>query len=97
MRSVADFCLEPTNNGTMRKEDSEQPSQFRVKDRIYSLNGQWYFQTREDDHGPYPTRAAAQQSLDRYVAEMSDLNDLIKPPAPQPDLDLDVYWPEKPS
>ena len=58
----------------MRKSD-EQPKQFfRAAARLYCLNGEWYFQTREEDRGPYTCREAAETALERYSSEMSDLH-----------------------
>lgn len=76
----------PVNNGTMdktsiRKQDrlaagaSTQPRQFfRASSRIFCLNGEWFFQAREDDHGPFTCREAAEQALTRYTAEMQELD-----------------------
>lgn len=69
---------------SIRKRDSlaaatsTQPRQFfRASSRLFCLNGEWYFQTREADHGPFTKREAAELALDRYVNEMQDM-DLIK-------------------
>lgn len=59
----------------MRKNDeTEEKYFFRVTDRVFCLNGEWYFQTREIDRGPYSRREAAEAALDQYVMEMDDLN-----------------------
>jgi hypothetical protein len=55
----------------MRGEDTEQGTHFRSGDRVFCQNGKWFFQTREDDHGPFSTREAAEADLQRYVDEMS--------------------------
>ena len=50
-----------------------QPRQFfRASSRVFCLNGEWYFQTREDDHGPFTRREAAEHALERYVEDMQD-------------------------
>lgn len=54
----------------MRTTDPQGKTFFRSGDRVFSLNGQWYFQTREHDHGPFPSRTLAEQDLARYVSEM---------------------------
>lgn len=54
----------------MRSTDPAGKTYFRSGDRIFSLNGQWYFQTREHDHGPFQSRAVADRELARYVSEM---------------------------
>ena len=55
----------------MRGNDTEQGTHFRSGDRVFCQNGKWFFQTREDDHGPFPTREAAAADLQRYVDEMN--------------------------
>lgn len=75
------------NNVTMdktsiRKQDelaedaSTQPRQFfRASSRVFCLNGEWFFQTREDDHGPFTRRDAAEAALARYVGDMEEFSD----------------------
>ncbi len=63
----------------MRKSDDDIATYFRSGDRVFCLNGKWYYQTRENDHGPFPTREAAQIDLQRYVDEMSFFDDVRKP------------------
>jgi len=65
---------------SIRKRDlfaadaAAQPRQFfRASSRLFCLNGEWFFQTRERDHGPFTKREAAEQALDRYVDEMQDM------------------------
>jgi len=65
---------------SIRKRDylaadaSTRPRQFfRASSRVFCLNGEWFFQTRESDHGPFTKREAAEQALDRYVNEMQDM------------------------
>ncbi len=64
----------------IRKEDqlnpaaSTQPSmqarQFtRVSSRIFCMDGEWFFQTRDNDHGPFTRREACEQALERFVSE----------------------------
>ena len=55
----------------MRKSDNKDSTYFRSRDRVFCQNGRWFFQTREDDHGPFPTREAAEVNLQRYVDEMA--------------------------
>ena len=56
----------------MRKSDGKDRNTpfFRSGDRVFCLNGRWFYQTREEDHGPFPTREAAERDLARYVEEM---------------------------
>ena len=65
----------------MRKSDQQDSTFFRSRDRVFCQNGKWFYQTREDDHGPFPTREAAEIDLKRYVDEM-DFFDGIKKGAP---------------
>ena len=65
---------------SFRKQDylaadaATQPQQFfRASSRLFCLNGEWFFQTRENDHGPFTKREAAELALDRYTKEMQDI------------------------
>ncbi len=62
----------------MRQSDPKGKTYFRSADRIFSLNGQWYFQTREHDHGPFANRTTAEMELARYVSEMSHFATLLR-------------------
>ena len=53
----------------MRKDDAKQKTYFRTKDRIFQVNGQWWFAAREGDRGPYPSRQAAADELAAYILE----------------------------
>lgn len=53
----------------MRESDEAEKSFFRT-DRVFNVNTQWYFATREGkDHGPYPTRSAAEQGLRAFIRD----------------------------
>ncbi len=54
----------------VRKSDTTEKKYYRSPDRIISREGQWYFQTRQGDRGPYDTREAAELRLERYVDTM---------------------------
>ena len=60
----------------MRKQDTDNSTHFRAGDRVFCQNGKWFFQTREDDRGPFPSREAAQKDLDRYTEEMAYFEDV---------------------
>jgi len=77
------------DNRGMRKRDKENrdATWFRSPERVFCLNGAWYYQTREDDHGPFPTRAAAERDLARYVEEMQFLENVTDGAPPPPDSD----------
>jgi len=69
----------------MRKADFKDSTYFRSRDRVFCQNGKWFYQTREDDHGPFPTRQAAEVDLQRYVDEMAFFDDANEgTPADQP-------------
>jgi hypothetical protein len=59
----------------MRKTDNQEKQYFRAGARVYCQNGEWFFTTREEDHGPFPTRQAAELNLTRYVTEMEHFDD----------------------
>jgi hypothetical protein len=67
----------------MRIDDQKDGTHFRSGDRVFCMNGEWFFQTREDDHGPYPSREEAKIELGRYAQEMNYLDAMDKPPAPE--------------
>ncbi|MGI9328387.1 MAG: DUF6316 family protein [Pseudomonadales bacterium] len=58
----------------MRPSDKPGQTFARKADRIFSLEGDWYFQTREYDYGPYDCRAQADAELERYVCAMRYVN-----------------------
>ena len=64
----------------MRLEDpaSSTKRYFRSTDRLISLNGAWYFTTREGEQGPYPSREAARDALEYFCCEKSDLHSFQK-------------------
>ena len=67
----------------MRSDDQNRSTHFRSGDRVFCMNGDWFFQTREDDHGPYRSREEAEIELARYAKEMNYLDAMDKPPAPE--------------
>ena len=60
----------------MRQSDVNESTHFRSDDRVYCMNGKWFYQTRESDHGPFPSREAASADLARYVDEMKYFDDI---------------------
>lgn len=62
----------------MRRTDVIKKEHFRSSDRFFRQNGQWYFQTRGGDRGPFGTREEAELDLKRYVDTMEFIDD-IKP------------------
>ena len=53
----------------MRKDDDKRKTYFRTKDRIYQINDQWWFATREGDRGPYASRQEAADELVAYIMD----------------------------
>lgn len=64
----------------MRVEDPRDSTKryFRANKRVFVLNGTWFFSTREGEKGPYPTQKKAEEELERFKAEMSDLQKFQK-------------------
>lgn len=64
----------------MRRTDPENTNKryFRTQERVFSMNGQWYFTAREGDIGPFRTREGALSEVARYVREREDLDSFQK-------------------
>jgi len=57
----------------MRQEDEQEKTYFRSTDRVFNLNGRWYFSTREGEQGPFATEQQAQFEIARFITEKTDL------------------------
>lgn len=59
----------------MRRTDPQHTSRrfFRTQERVFAMNGQWYFTAREGDVGPFRTRERALEEVTRYARERQDL------------------------
>jgi hypothetical protein len=57
----------------MRREDEQEKTYFRSTDRVFNLNGGWYFSTREGEVGPFATEQQAQFEIARFITEKTDL------------------------
>lgn len=59
----------------MRRTDTDQTSRrfFRTQERVFAMNGQWYFTAREGEVGPFRTRERALEEVARYARERQDL------------------------
>ena len=55
-----------------RREDTEDKTYFR-SERVFCMNGQWYFSSREGDCGPFATQAVARHALERFLSEKVEL------------------------
>jgi hypothetical protein len=64
----------------MRRTDPENTNKryFRTQERVFSMNGQWYFTAREGELGPFRTRETALSEVARYVREREDLDSFQK-------------------
>lgn len=58
----------------MRRNDQQAKTYFR-SERLFTMNDQWYFASREGDQGPFPTREAAQAALKQFTSECVALSD----------------------
>jgi len=56
-----------------RREDQKDKTYFR-SERIFCMNGQWYFCTREGDYGPYGSKDIAERALKRFVNDKVELD-----------------------
>ena len=50
-----------------RKNDTNNVAHFRAGSRIFRLNNEWYFSSREGEHGPYSSEREAAMELETYV------------------------------
>ena len=60
-----------------RRTDQKDKTYFR-SERLFCMNGQWYFCAREGDHGPYASRDAAERALKRFVNDKVELDGFQK-------------------
>lgn len=57
----------------MRQDDHESKCYFRSSDRVFRLNGAWYFTTREGDEGPFPNEQIAHAEVERFITARTEL------------------------
>ena len=57
----------------MRHDDLEQKRYFRSPERVFRMNGAWFFAAREGDQGPYASHHEAGREVSRYVQAMTEL------------------------
>jgi hypothetical protein len=55
-----------------RKDDKSTRTYFR-SDRIFFMNGKWYFSSREGEQGPFASREYAEKMLARFITEKVEL------------------------
>ena len=57
-----------------RKEDEPEANvRYFRSERLYRINGEWFFAAREGEMGPYPTENAARRAIQQFITEMSEL------------------------
>jgi hypothetical protein len=56
-----------------RRDDRTEKTYFR-SERVFAMNGQWYFGSREGDHGPFRTPDLARAALTRFISEKVELD-----------------------
>ena len=54
----------------MRKEDTVEKTHFRSEKRMFQINGDWYFATRDKDQGPYVSDTDAESGLAMYLMDL---------------------------
>ena len=57
----------------MRRDDAEKRNYFRSPERVFRLNGAWYFATREGEQGPFDSEGQALMEIERFIAEKTEL------------------------
>ena len=66
---------EATGTSNVRKSDLFDSAYSRTGDRVFCRGTQWYLRTRENDRGPFKTRAEAVEELKRYIDTMEFLEE----------------------
>jgi hypothetical protein len=67
--------MEATEKSNVRKSDLFDGAYSRTGDRVFCRGDQWYLRTRENDRGPFGTRAEAVEELKRYIDTMEFLEE----------------------
>jgi hypothetical protein len=66
----------------MRRHGDQKDKTYFRSERLFCMNGQWYFCAREGDHGPYPSREAAERALKRFIGDKIELDRFQKSRTP---------------
>lgn len=81
------MCTSSKGVRAVRQNDKQERTYFR-SERLVSMNGQWYFSTREGEQGPFPSKGAAERGLARFINETVELDGFQRSrrdqPAPMP-------------
>lgn len=51
-----------------RKNDDPKIAYFRVTKRVFFLNNEWYFTSREGEFGPFESESEADRELEMYLS-----------------------------
>jgi hypothetical protein len=54
----------------MRKTDTREKTHFRCENRVFQANDTWWFESREEDHGPFKSRKEAQEALVQFLLDI---------------------------
>lgn len=57
----------------MRHNDKDNKCYFRSSERVFLMNGSWYFATREGDQGPFFNEQQARAEIGRFISEKTEL------------------------
>ncbi len=57
----------------MRHDDHSDKRYFRSPERVFHMNGAWFFAAREGDQGPFPSHTEAEREVDRFILEKTEL------------------------
>jgi len=72
----------------MRRDDKETKTYFR-SERIFCMNGSWYFATREGEQGPFFSRTRAEDALKRFLGDKRELAAFQKSRHRNPESEID--------
>ena len=54
----------------MRKDDLSKKTFFRSGERVFQVNGAWWFAVREGEQGPFESRVVAQQAFTQFTLDV---------------------------
>ncbi len=80
----------------MRKVDDQQKLYYRSKQRVFCVNGDWFYQTREGNRGPFDSPEAASRDAQHFLHEMSDIATATELPAEEHAFGHAIISPELP-
>ena len=73
-------------DGKRETDADKDATHFRASSRIFRLNNnEWYFSSREGDHGPFDSDQVAQRELETYIKLMATPTKAAKPAPRKPE------------